>query len=167
MYNDQPPNKTATLKYGHSKGVIMADETRGFWLVHSVPNYPPVPNTGVEKKSKVSNTEAEGVEYASSGEYSYPSSGKIYGQSFLCISVQGDQMKDIAPQLTYNQVISYRYNVPDTLPEYSIFVNVSRRMRIKNPPYNRKQEIRSIGGQRFISFAKTDKWQKGTLRLWN
>lgn len=39
-YSDQPPNKKASSKKGHLKGVVVADKRSGFWLVHSVPQYP-------------------------------------------------------------------------------------------------------------------------------
>ncbi|XP_015113703.1 plancitoxin-1 [Diachasma alloeum] len=162
MYNDQPPNKSVSIKYGHTKGVVMANEDQGFWLVHSVPNYPPQPDTGVEKKCKSSTTDDCSFDSNAflHGEYSYPSSGKNNGQSFLCISIGGAQMRGIAEQLIYNQIISYRYNVPRELPQYSFLVNAAQRPRIKGPPYFRKEVLRTVGGSQFISFAKADKWQK-------
>lgn len=46
-------------------GVVLFDKERGFWLVHSTPHFPP---------SK------------SAGEFSYPSTGVINGQNFLCVT---------------------------------------------------------------------------------
>lgn len=48
FYNDQPPNHPLTLIYGHSKGVLaFQDETQtGFWLIHSVPHFPPTIEQG-------------------------------------------------------------------------------------------------------------------------
>ncbi len=48
FYNDQPPNQPFSLIYGHSKGVLaFQDQTQtGFWLVHSVPHFPPTIEQG-------------------------------------------------------------------------------------------------------------------------
>ena len=48
FYNDQPPNIPISLVYGHSKGVLaFEDQTQtGFWLIHSVPRFPPVIEQG-------------------------------------------------------------------------------------------------------------------------
>jgi hypothetical protein len=41
MYNDDPPNATAAYEgYAHAKGFLAANATNGFWLIHSVPNWP-------------------------------------------------------------------------------------------------------------------------------
>lgn len=44
-YNDEPPNKRSNMKKGHLKGLLVADETSGFWLIHSVPLFPNITGT--------------------------------------------------------------------------------------------------------------------------
>lgn len=171
MYNDQAPKKYAISRFGHAKGIVMTDDNRGFWLVHSVPKYPPTPISGTEKPRKeVENSSEEDdtdkdndeIVNSSDSKYDYPKTGMTYGQSFLCISFDANQMNIIGLQLMYNQVIPYRYNIPKVLSrKFPSLVNASKRAKIKRPPYNRKSELQSIGGRQFISFAKTDKWQKG------
>ena len=65
MYNDETPSGKTSSSYGHTKGVIGATGNEGFWLIHSVPSFPPPPEQG----------------------YSYPPNGRVYGQSFLCLSL--------------------------------------------------------------------------------
>ena len=67
MYNDETPTGRTSSSYGHTKGVIGADYSGGFWLIHSVPSYPPLPEN--------------------SSSYGYPNTGLNYGQSFLCLSL--------------------------------------------------------------------------------
>ncbi|VDN28440.1 unnamed protein product [Cylicostephanus goldi] len=40
-YNDDGPDTEVESGRGHSKGVAVFDKNVGFWMVHSVPNYPP------------------------------------------------------------------------------------------------------------------------------
>lgn len=94
MYNDDPPNEKSDGVRGHTKGVVVANEFGGFWLVHSVPNFPPE---------------------VSDGEYNYPSTANLYGQSFLCISLNTDQMKKVGKQLQFNEPHFYSSSIPDHL----------------------------------------------------
>lgn len=64
LYNDQPPHGAASELKGHTKGVVMANASGGFWLIHSVPHFP-----------------------LSLEQYAYPKSGTHFGQSFLCLSL--------------------------------------------------------------------------------
>ncbi|XP_003424114.1 plancitoxin-1 [Nasonia vitripennis] len=166
MYNDQPPNQPAKLNNGHTKGVVIAGETEGFWLIHSVPNFPPEPNTGNETRRSNSNKiENESEEDTSKdiprGIYAYPSSGKVNGQSFLCISTNEANLNTIGKQLMYNQIIVYRRNLPDSLSnKYSVLTDAANQVRIKKAPYNSKINLYSTSGMEFTSFAKSSKWQK-------
>lgn len=53
FYNDEPPNSRCFSNGGHSKGIIVWNETEIGWLIHSVPKWPstfidPVPNPECE-----------------------------------------------------------------------------------------------------------------------
>ena len=65
LYNDEHPDGNTSFTAGHTKGVVALGDQRGFWLVHSVPKFPPV-----------------------AGKYGYPRTGHMYGQTFLCITLE-------------------------------------------------------------------------------
>jgi deoxyribonuclease II len=94
LYNDEPPTGEADEVRGHTKGVVVANDISGFWIVHSVPKFPPE----IEK-----------------GAYDFPESGRTYGQSFLCISMTGDQIWKVGKQLQFNEPHFYSSHVPDNL----------------------------------------------------
>nr|XP_034182036.1 plancitoxin-1 isoform X1 [Osmia lignaria] len=155
LYNDSPPDAPYVSNYGHTKGVVAVNSHQGFWLIHSVPSFPPVPNTGIQtrpqNKENITNT----------GTYSYPESGTFYGQSFLCISLDGDQMDIVGKQLRYNEIAVYAKNIPDKLGEqYPVLKNASDQKHVKSPPYTSKVIVKSVGNTEFTSFAKCEKWLK-------
>lgn len=94
MYNDEPTNGKTDGTRGHTKGVVFANDISGLWLVHSVPKYPPA---------------------LEEGRYDFPTTGHMYGQSFLCISLTGDQMATVGKQLRFNEPHFYSSKVPDFL----------------------------------------------------
>lgn len=51
-------------------GVLLFDRSQGFWLSHSIPHFPSFPERG----------------------YVYPSSGKVNGQTALCVTHNYDQL---------------------------------------------------------------------------
>ncbi|XP_046738722.1 deoxyribonuclease-2-alpha isoform X1 [Diprion similis] len=161
LYNDHAPNKAAVAKYGHSKGVVIADTHQGFWLVHSVPQYPPAPDHGTEPPLRARKERFVNAKSLSDQGYSYPKTGELYGQSFLCISVDKDQFDIIGLQLMYNEIITYKNNLPKSLTQqYPVLTKAANKIRINNAPYNSKTSIQSLSGTEFISFAKSDKWEK-------
>jgi len=158
MYNDDPPNRPSNGKYGHTKGVVIANKQQGLWLIHSVPKFPPLPNSGNDtRRGHVDENSIPG----NRSEYNYPSSGMTYGQSFLCISVNGDQFDSIGHQLIYNQIIVYRRNILATFATtFPVLTDAANQKRIRRAPFNSKTLLKSSGGVEFVSFAKSDKWQK-------
>lgn len=94
MYSDQPPMGAMNGERGHTKGVVVANEINGFWLIHSVPKFPPT---------------------LEEGRYGYPDTGTVYGQSFLCISLNANQLFEVGKQLQYNEPNFYSTQIPDYL----------------------------------------------------
>ena len=80
MYNDEDPSGKEPPSKAHSKGVLGLDTMSGFWLIHSVPKFPPFAKDG----------------------YSYPETAQRYGQSFLCVTFKMLTFNDIGLQLLYN-----------------------------------------------------------------
>ncbi|EZA50029.1 hypothetical protein DMN91_006039 [Ooceraea biroi] len=157
LYNDDPPNRPSSGKYGHAKGVLMANQRQGFWLIHSVPNYPPVPNTGNDTRPERFVDEDPG----NSSGYGYPPSGEHYGQSFLCISMDNDQFDLVGQQMMYNQIIIYRRNILNTFAaKFPVLTKAAKQKRIRHAPFTSKVTLKSSGSTTFLSFAKSDKWQK-------
>ncbi|XP_011505915.1 PREDICTED: plancitoxin-1, partial [Ceratosolen solmsi marchali] len=165
LYNDQPPNESVHFNYGHTKGVFVSNENEGFWLIHSVPNFPPQPNNGdiinksrTKRNKNVKHTKAKQLVV---GEYAYPSTGKLNGQSFLCISTNKTNFNTIGKQLMYNEIIVYKKNIPNyCLSQYSTLVDAAHQVHITNGSYNNKVNIYSKSGEKFTSFAKNSKWGK-------
>lgn len=155
LYNDSPPDAPTVFKYGHTKGVVIVNSKQGFWLIHSVPGFPPVPKGGeLKRPPKRENVTIQ-------GRYAYPESGTIYGQSFLCVSLGSDQFNTVGKQLMYNEISVYTKNIPDSLgKQYPALRNATDQRRIKTAPYNNKETILSLGSVNFTSFAKGSKWQK-------
>ncbi|CAJ0600398.1 unnamed protein product [Cylicocyclus nassatus] len=89
-YNDDSPDGPVVSGLAHSKGVAVFDNFVGFWMVHSVPNFPP-----------------------SRGRYSYPASGAVYGQSFLCMSISSNSLEDVGQYMRYAHVNPYLTNLPE------------------------------------------------------
>jgi len=137
MYDDQPPTGTASTSYGHTKGDIAFDSTSGFWLVHSVPQYP-----------------------NATGPFSFPQSGSItYGQSFLCVSYATSTFNSIGGQLLINKPFVYASNIPSSfsslLPNLFLvlqkkWITTSSTALVKLYSYPSKQL--------FYCFAKNTAW---------
>lgn len=78
MYNDQPPQGDKSSSKGHTKGVVVANQSEGFWLIHSVPHFP----------------------FSQTG-YVYPKTGTHFGQSLLCITLNLDQLNNVGTLFFY------------------------------------------------------------------
>ncbi|XP_028405784.1 plancitoxin-1-like [Dendronephthya gigantea] len=134
MYNDEDPEGHQPLNRGHTKGDLAFDKTSGFWLIHSVPTFPP----------------------CATKSYNYPESGEIYGQSFICVTFNYSVFNEIGNQLLYNGPNIY----DNFLPEYlaSGVPNIQKAIDGKykyNKPYENVVKLKSAGGTTHTSFAKS------------
>ncbi|XP_070505158.1 deoxyribonuclease-2-alpha [Chironomus tepperi] len=140
MYNDEPTNAPVDNVRGHTKGVVVANDISGYWIVHSVPKFPPAMDEG---------------------GYDYPHSGTTYGQSFLCISFTGDQLAKVGKQLQYNEPRFYSSQVPEYLRRlYPHIVEALDMKKVSVAPFYSLEPLRSRYGSNFVSFAKSGAFKK-------
>ncbi|XP_030763559.1 plancitoxin-1 [Sitophilus oryzae] len=138
LYNDQPPYGSKSERMGHTKGVVIANETQGFWLIHSVPMFP-----------------------VTFGSYHYPHTATHYGQSFLCISTDVTHLNTVGLQLQYNEPHIYDQNIPDTFKTSTPdLYRAANNITIETSPFFNIAHINSSQGIEFISFAKSGKFHK-------
>ncbi|XGW23966.1 hypothetical protein V3C99_005849 [Haemonchus contortus] len=138
-YNDDSPTGKVDSYRGHSKGVTVFDEDTGFWLIHSVPNFP------------------------SLGSYSYPATGIKFGQTFLCLSLPTRFLGDVGEHLRYLQATPFFYNLPNQFSErYPVLVNIVKKQSIPKSTthFTRVAQLSTIRGMPLRSFSKHKKFNK-------
>uniref|UniRef100_A0A1B6FE63 Uncharacterized protein n=2 Tax=Cuerna arida TaxID=1464854 RepID=A0A1B6FE63_9HEMI len=146
LYNDQPPIGNRSFTKGHTKGVVYARDSGGFWLVHSVPHYPPLPNTT---------------------QYSYPKSGLKNGQSYLCLTLPPDQLELVGTQLMYNEPhIFSNLTSSDLGALYPFLTKAALGSEVTSPPWYHTQLLTTESQINFQSFAKASKFQKDLYSDW-
>uniref|UniRef100_A0A0N5C9F8 Deoxyribonuclease II n=1 Tax=Strongyloides papillosus TaxID=174720 RepID=A0A0N5C9F8_STREA len=151
MWNDELPESVSTrdilnrvpfdlrfdYEFGHTKGVLFFDDTSGVYLIHSVPKFPEV------------------------SSYSYPSSGQIYGQSALCITINYNQVNIIGKQLYYNHPQIYNTNLPTSMASDNDYLaKVIAGKYQTGSDTNSITTIKSYNGVSFTSFAKTGEFNE-------
>ncbi|THD19765.1 Deoxyribonuclease-2-alpha [Fasciola hepatica] len=117
MYNDEKPPVPSVdadaHTWGHLKGAIAFDNSSGFWIIHSIPKLPDDPD-----------------------HYRYPSTGRIYGQHMLCVTLSSAYMLPVVEQLVVSrpQFLS-TYLSPDWVekyPEIAFMFNNKRNVTVSN-----------------------------------
>ncbi|XP_077576373.1 deoxyribonuclease-2-alpha [Stigmatopora nigra] len=152
LYNDQPPPSPPWhFPYqrggGHTKGVVLLDETQGFWLIHSTPHFPASPRTA--------------------GKFGYPDSGVPYGQNFLCVTFPPKSFQSIGQQLQINQPAVYDCRVPASLAAaLPALAAACYRNGTWRPPANRSVTLTSQGGTPFLGFAKGNAFDRDLYSSW-
>ncbi|KAM5149040.1 deoxyribonuclease-2-beta isoform 1-T2 [Mantella aurantiaca] len=146
IYNDAPPGtKNFSTKYGHTKGALFFDQHQGFWLIHSVPHFPPFPEDG----------------------FGYPDTGKLYGQTAICVTYQYYQFKEIAAQLLYYNPNVYNCSIPDLYQEDLWGLGtICQGKRFPWINATRIAVLRSAGGDIFLNFAKSKYFVDDIFTAW-
>ncbi|XP_072275665.1 deoxyribonuclease-2-beta [Pyxicephalus adspersus] len=146
MYNDEPPGtKNYTTNYGHTKGVLLFDKLQGFWLIHSVPHFPPFPGDG----------------------FGYPDTGKLYGQTAICVTYNHLQFKKIAAQLLYYNPNVYNCSIPDIYQEdlWSL-CTICQGKKFPWIDPTRLAVLKSAKGELFLNFAKSKYFVDDIITGW-
>jgi len=116
---DETPDDHKTESKAHAKGVlgVLPNADAGFLLRHSTPRWPPYVKDG----------------------YVFPEMEKEYGQTFLCMSMDGKTLDDVAYQ--------YRVNGPQVYDYYTADVDAVY------------QNISQLGQEKFVDVS----WSVGLL----
>lgn len=104
-FNDQFPNGKTYSSKAHAKGVIVfePEKNAGFYIMHSTPKFPAIDDFTVSPK--------------------LPQSGWVYGQNYLCITIDNDGLSNILSSLSVSQPNVYYDNAklaPLTIKQDSI-----------------------------------------------
>lgn len=135
IYNDEiPESDSKGSKCGHTKGFLLLDKSQGFWVIHSVPLFPPIPEDG----------------------YGYPSTGESFGQTAICITFKYDQFTEIDQQmLSYNPGI-YSCSIPDVFQaDLPNLQKLCAKSRLPSVPLRHLSKLQSAHGETFLHFAKS------------
>ncbi|KAJ7332553.1 hypothetical protein JRQ81_014733 [Phrynocephalus forsythii] len=147
IYNDGPPNNmNYSWTRGHSKGFLFLDQDKGFWVIHSIPEFPPFPEDG----------------------YSYPHSGKYNGQTVICLTFRYDQFAEIDKQLLcYNPNI-YNCSIAKAF-QLELFNLQMMCTGSEPPPVPWKQrliQLQTAQGEIVFNFAKTHSSHEDIYVAW-
>lgn len=120
------------------------DANTGFWIIHSIPNFMP-------------------TVHSSRGGYEFPSSGRINGQTAICLTLDRNEIPKVTKQLLLEKVNVYdSTNVKD-----QNLVQLLHRKYIKGVSITRS-DIKTKNGVKIVHFAKTpSRSQKVELDLFN
>ncbi|CAI2347913.1 unnamed protein product [Caenorhabditis sp. 36 PRJEB53466] len=143
MYSDDDPVKPADSYRGHAKGVALFDTKTGFWLIHSVPNFPPTKS------------------------FAYPPTAEKYGQSFFCSSLPVEHLADLAEHWKYIQASPYLLNLPEKFAtRFPTLKNVQAKQSLARSAtqFSVAKPIKTVQGAVMMAYAKHKKFDGD---VWN
>lgn len=113
-------------------------------MIHSVPHFPPT-----------------------TSNYIYPRTGAEYGQSFLCISLDTNNINAVGTQLQYNQPEIYAQNIPTGLKSsLSALAAAANNVTVSKAPWFHQKTLVTKNGTQFVSFAKSKQFAKELYVDW-
>lgn len=91
----------------------------------------------------------------------------MYGQSFLCLSLAGDQINVAANQLIYNQPQIFAAKLTEKLNQkYPNVGHLLTNRHLGDGPFWNEANITTINGVQFKSFAKSGQFGKELYEDW-
>ena len=135
-WNDEHPDGSEPSEVAHAKGLIYFDANGGMYLIHSVPRFPDI----------------------SSGSYSYPQSGTVYGQSFMCMSLGSTDVSQVISSLLVTRPGLYVSSASSALISQYYSLQSVMNGNFTRQPLGTSYALRTLGGQRFTLFAKNKEW---------
>src|SRR5208337_3487484 len=141
LYNDEEPNGTTSFDLGHTKGVLGFDAVSktAFWLLHSWPKFPTPEDTA------------------------QPS--PMFGQTFLCIALDLDSARELAPQMHhYQEPQVYSPRIPTSLAVDDPLRLLTTGITPNDPAGTNTIELSTRGGAKFLVIAKNRNWNDD---FWN
>ncbi|XP_033821744.1 deoxyribonuclease-2-beta-like [Periophthalmus magnuspinnatus] len=145
IYNDAPPEFSYSVEYGHSKGMMLFDRCQGFWLSHTIPHFPSFPEKG----------------------YVYPKSGKVNGQTALCVTYKYEQFFRIVKQLLYIKPRFFNCSVPSAFsPDFGLLEELCEDTKLPLDTDRRIEQLVSAKGEKFVSYAKSKQFVDDIYTGW-
>ncbi len=144
LYNDEMPSDTKRLdssSFGHTKGVIAFDTASktAFWLLHSWPKFADPPASDMPTP--------------------------IYGQTYLCLSIDLATASKIADQMANHQEPQvYVPRIPASLDKKDPLYLLTQTLNPNAAADANVIQCKSRGGLAFQVIAKNRKWNKD---FWN
>jgi len=130
FYNDEKPTGETTSYYAHAKGVVAFDGSSGFWLIHSVPKWPPAAASGFG-----------------------PPLSSTYGQSAFCVTLTAESIEVMAGQQMVARPWIYNASMPSSIssPKLGSWIGGE----YDKDSATKTAAIQTKGGNSFTHFAKS------------
>jgi deoxyribonuclease II len=135
MWNDENPNGTTSETVAHAKGLLYFDSSSGMYIIHSVPKFPPAES------------------------YDYPSSGHVYGQSFMCLSL-ADDVTEVISSLIVTRPGLYVASASQSLINHYAPLGGVIAGNFTKLPLGTSYAIETQNSVAFTLFAKNKEWDK-------
>lgn len=140
FWNDQPaPTGSSEHPEAHAKGLLVFGGTGGFWLTHSLPHFP----------APDARSAAALWKYGSDD----------FGQSFLCITIDAEELSKISQVMKINRPNVYHTKftsaATDEIKEWA------QDKKWNDELMTISTTVKSKGGQVFDVFGKSGNWGTG------